>query len=89
MVDRYGAYISHLIVLAKTAHSNQETGCRGYLRKCKTILGICGYSETTITFLSLQVSELDVVLRIFKVVAALKSLAKQDGLEWATVKNQR
>ena len=98
VVDRYGAYISHLVTLAEDSSLKAEDRARlkGYLRKWmqyRTILGCAMYVDIlkppSLLSLSLQECELDTVLgikNILKAISALKSLARQDPLEWPTVK---
>ena len=98
VVDRYGAYITHLTALTKDAslRSEDRERFKGYLRKWmqyRTIFGCALYVDilkpASILSLSLQGSGLDIVLgikNILKSVTALKNLAKQDPLEWPTVK---
>ena len=98
VIDRYGAYISHLTTLTEDQSVKAEDRARlkGYLRKWmqyKTILGCAMYVDIlkppSLLSLSLQGCELDTVLgikNILKSTAALKSLAKQDPREWPTVK---
>ena len=98
VVDRYGAYISHLTALAEDSSIKAEdrVRLRGYLRKWmqfRIILGCAMYIDIlkppSLLSLSLQGCELDTVLginNILKSTAALKSLARLDPLEWPTVK---
>ena len=98
VVDRYGAYISHLTTLSEdhSLKGEDRMRLRGYLRKWmqyRTIPGCAMYVDIlkppTLLSLSLQGCELDTVLaikNILKSSAALKSLARQDPLEWPTVK---
>ena len=98
VVDRYGAYISHLTTLTEDSSLKAEDRARlkGYLRKWmqyRTILGCAMYVDIlkppSLLSLSLQGCELDTVLgikNILKSTAALKSLARQDPREWPTVK---
>ena len=98
VVDRYGAYISHLTTLAEDRSLKAEDRARlkGYLKKWmeyRTILGCAMYVDIlkppSLLSLSLQESEVDTVLgikNILKSITALKSLARQDPFEWPTVK---
>ena len=91
------AYISHLSALVEDSLLKQvdRAKIKGYLRKWmqyKTIFGCALYVDIlkppSLLSQSLQHSELDVVLgikNILKSVSALKSLARQDPLEWPTV----
>ena len=98
MVDRYGAYISHLTALSEDTSFKGEDRARlkGFLKKWiqfRTILGCALYVDIlkppSLLSLSLQESEVDIVLgikNILKSAAALKTLASQDPLMWPTVK---
>ena len=98
VVDRYGAYIGHLTTLAEDSSLRAEDRAhlKGYLKKWmqyRTILGCAMYVDilkpASLLSLSLQESELDMVLgikNILKSTTALKSLARQDPFEWPTVK---
>ena len=92
------AYITHLTALTEDASLRSEDRelFKGYLRKWMQYRTIFGYAlyvdilkQASILSLSLQGSGLDIVLginNILKSVTALKNLAKQDPLEWPTVK---
>ena len=98
VVDRYGAYISHLISLSEDASvkADERARIKGYLKtwmKYSTIVGCTLYVDIlkspSLLSMSLQASELDIVLGIkntLKSVTALKALAKKDPFEWPTVK---
>lgn len=98
VVDRYGAYISHLTALAEDGSVKPDDRARlkGYLKKWSnynTLVGCAMYVDIlkppSLLSLSLQDHELDTVLGIknmLKSVTALKSLARQDPFEWPTVK---
>ena len=95
VVDRYGAYINHLITLAQdtSIKADDKARLKGYLKKWmqyKTILGCALYVDilkpASILSLCLQENDLDTVLgikNILKSAATLKSLSKQDPFEWA------
>ena len=98
VVDRYGAYISHLVTLTEDTSLKPEDRARlkGYLKKWmqyRTIVGCAMYVDIlkppSLLSLSLQGCELDIVLgikNILKSTTALKSLAGQNPFEWPTVK---
>ena len=98
VVDRYGAYVSHLTVLAEDSSVKAEERARlkGYLKtwtNYSTIVGCAMYIDIlkspSLLSISLQASELDVVLgikNILKSTTALKNLGKKDPFEWPSVK---
>jgi len=98
VVDRYGAYISHLITLSEdnSVKADERARIKGYLKtwsKYSTIVGCALYVDIlkspSFLSMSLQASELDIVLGIkntLKSITALKMLAKKDPFEWPTVK---
>ena len=99
VVDRYGVYINHLATLAedKSLKADDRVRLKGYLKKWtqyRILLGSAMYIDIlkppSILSLSLQESELDIVLgmkNILKSATALKSLASQSPFEWPTVKS--
>ena len=98
VVDRYGAYTSHLNALAEdnSIKSEDRARIKGYSKKwfeCKILVGCALYSEVlkppSIISLSLQGSNIDIVFaikQILKATSALKSLESQDPLQWPMVK---
>ncbi|XP_065918333.1 zinc finger protein 862-like [Dysidea avara] len=98
VVDRYGAYIGHLITLSEdhSVKADERARIKGYLKtwtKYSTIVGCALYVDIlkspSLLSMSLQTSELDIVLGIkntLKSTTALKTLAKKDPFEWPTVK---
>ena len=98
VVDRYGAYTSHLNTLAEdNSIKSEDRACiKGYSKKwseCKILVGCALYSEVlkppSILSLSLQGSNIDIVFaikQILKATSALKSLESQDPLQWPMVK---
>ena len=98
VVDRFGAYVNHLATLADDRALRVEDRARikGYVGKWvqyKCILGCAMYVDLlkppSLLSLSLQGCQLDIVLgikNILKASAALKTLARQDPLEWPTAK---
>ena len=98
IVDRYGAYMSHLVTLSEDASLKGPDRARvsGYLKKwsdAKIIIGCAMYIEVlkppSILSLSLQGSDVDIVFamkQILKTTDALKSLVQLDPLQWPTVK---
>ena len=92
VVDRYGVYITHLTTLVeeRSLRAEDKARLKAYLR---IILGCAMYIDIlkapSLLSLSLQGCELDTVLgikNILKSITALKSLARQDPLEWPIVK---
>ena len=98
VIDRYGAYISHLSALTEDTSLKSEDRARikgnvARWMQYRTILGCALYADILkpAAFLSLclQDSELDVVAgikSILKSSASLKNLAKIEPTEWPTVK---
>lgn len=98
VIDRYGAYISHLSTLTedKSLKPEDRAKIKGYLKKwmsCKTVIGCAIYTDIlkspSLLSQSLQGCEMDTVLgikNILKSAAALKSLSRQDTGNWPTVK---
>ena len=98
VVDRFGAYVNHLTTLAndRTQRVEDRARIKGYVGKWiqyKCILGCSMYVDLlkppSLLSLSLQECQLDIVLginNILKASAALKTLARQDPLEWPTAK---
>ena len=98
VLDRYGAYMTHLIALTEdTSVKPEDRAClKGYLRKWmqyKVLLGCALYADilkpASMLSLSLQNKAVDTVLgikNILKAVTALNSLSKLDCSEWPTVK---
>ena len=98
VIDRYGAYVSHLSTLTEDTSLKSEDRARikGYLAKWmqyRTVLGCALYVDilkpAAILSLCLQDSELDVVAgikSILKSSASLKNLSKTEPTEWPTVK---
>ena len=98
MVDRYGAYISHLIALSEdsSVKADEKARIRGYLRtwtRYSSIVGCAMYVDIlkppSLLSMSLQGSKLDVVLGIkntLKSLTELKNLEKKNPFEWPTVK---
>lgn len=98
VVDRYGAYISHLIALSEdsSVKADEKARIRGYLRtwtRYSSIVGCAMYVDIlkppSLLSMSLQGSKLDVVLGIkntLKSLTELKNLEKKDPFEWPSVK---
>ena len=98
VVDRYGAYVSHLTALAEdgSVKAEDRAHLKGYLKtwtNYDTIVGCAMYIDIlkspSLLSISLQASELDVVLgikNILKSTTALKNLGKKDPFEWPSVK---
>jgi hypothetical protein len=96
VVDQYGVYINHLAE-DKSLKADERVRLKGYLKKWtqyRIFLGSAMYIDIlkppSILSLSLQDSELDIVLgmkNILKSATALKSLASQSPFEWPTVKS--
>jgi len=98
VVDRYGAYIGYLITLSKdsSVKADERDRIKGYLKTWATYSTIVGSTlyvdilkSPSLLCMSLQASELDIVLGIkntLKSTTALKTLARKDPFEWPTVK---
>ncbi len=98
VVDRYGAYINHLTTLTQdnSVKPDDKAKLKGYLKRWtayKVLFGCALYADilkpVSILSLSLQNSDLDIVLgikNIIKATATLKNLAKQKIEDWPTVK---
>jgi len=83
VVDRYGAYIAHLIALTedKTIKAEDRERCKGYLRKWKQpkiLIGCAMYIEAikpvSLLSLSLQTDGADIVLSMVNTMKSVKSL---------------
>ena len=92
VIDRYGAYMCHLATLSEDSSlKNEDRACiAGYHKKWSytKILIDYGLEPPSIHSLTLQGSELDIVLamkQILKTSATLKSLMQLDPLQWPTV----
>ena len=97
VIDRYGAYVSHLSTLTEDTSLKSEDRARikGYVARWmqyRTILGCALYADilkpAAVLSLCLQDSELDVVAgikSILKSSASLKNLTKIEPTEWPTV----
>ena len=98
VLDRYGAYIAHLIALTedRSIKAEDRERCRGYLHKWKqpkTLIGCAMYIEAlkplSLLSLSLQGEGADIVLSMvntMKSVKSLKKLTQQEVSEWPMVK---
>ena len=98
VVDRYGAYIAHLVTLAEdtTLRSEDRARLRGYLQKwshTNVLVGCAMFVEILKppSFLSLSLQEADVdivfgIKQILKTSNTLASLMTQDPLQWPTVR---
>ena len=98
VLDRYGAYISHLVSLSGDTSLKAEDRARlkGYLSRWmpyRTIVGCAMYVDLlkppSLLSLSLQDCQLDTVSAIksiLKSATALRNLGKQDPFEWPTIK---
>ena len=98
VIDRYGAYMTHLTTLAedRSVKPDDRARLKGYLRKWmqyKVLFGCALYTDilkpASILSLSLQNKGMDIVLgikNILKAVRALNSLSTLDCSEWPTVK---
>ena len=98
MVDRYGAYINHMIALSddKSLKSTDRARLKGYIHKWKQsrmLIGAAMYVDAlkapSLLSLSLQGERLDIVGGIeylLKSIKSLKTIAGQDPLTWPTVK---
>lgn len=97
-VDRYGAYMTHLMTLIedKSIKSGDRARLKGYLQKWKQprmLVGAAMYIDLlkspSVLSLSLQEDGLDVVTgvkNILKSSKSLKQMSDEDPLEWPTVK---
>ncbi len=97
VLDRYGAYLSHLNALAEDNSIQAEDRARikGYCRKWseyKILVGCALYAEVlkppSILSLALQTSSADIVYsikQILKATSAMKSLREKDPLQWPAV----
>ena len=98
VADRYGAYISHLNVLAEdnSIKSEHRARIKGYSKKlseCMILVGCALYTEfsSLLRFLvcPCKGSNIDIyfaIKQILKATSALKSLESQDPLQWPMVK---
>ena len=98
VIDRYGAYVSHLSSLTEdtTLKSDDQARIKGYLGKWmqyRNILGCALYADilkpAAVLSLCLQDDEIDVVAgikSILKSSGSLKNMAKTEPKEWPTVK---
>ncbi len=98
IVDRYGAYINHLLTLIedRTIKSETRAQLKGFLLKWRhsnMLIGVAMYVEVlkapSILSQSLQDQSLDVVSgikAILKASKSLNSLTEIDPLEWSTTK---
>lgn len=98
VVDRYGAYINHILALTEDRSIRGETRAqlKGFLLKWRSanmLVGAAMYVEVlkapSILSLNLQDKSLDVVAgikAILKASKSLMSLMEMDPLEWPTVK---
>ena len=98
VLDRYGAYIAHLIALTedRSIKAEDRERCRGYLHKWKQpkiLIGCAMYIEAlkpvSLLSLSLQGEGADIVLSMvntMKSVKSLKKLTQQEVSEWPMVK---
>ncbi len=97
-VDRYGAYLNHLLALIedKSLKSDDRARLKGYLLKWKQprmLVGAAMYIDVlkspSILSLSLQDDNLDIVAGIkgiLKSSKSLKQMSDEDPLEWPTMK---
>jgi len=85
VVDRYGAYIAHLIALTedRSLKTEDRECCRGYLRKWKQpkiLIGCAMYIEAlkpvSLLSLSLQSNGADIVLSMVNTMKSVKALKK-------------
>ncbi len=98
LIDRYGAYLNHLITLSEdeTIRSDDRARLKGYLQKwkqAKMLVGAALYVDVlkppSLLSLSLQGDKLDIVQGIqhlLKSSKSLRTLAEQDPQEWPTLK---
>ena len=98
VTDRYGAYISHLIVLSgdMSLKSEDRARLKGYVQKwthAKFLIACAMCTQVlkppSILSLSLQGSDVDIVFgikQLLKASTTLASMVKQDPLQWPTVK---
>lgn len=98
VVDRFGAYATHLTALVSdtTIKSADQARLKGYLQKWtqgKMLVGCAMYIDVlkapSLLSLSLQDDGVDIIQgikHILKSADALQSLAKQDPQQWPTVK---
>ena len=97
-VDRYGAYIHHLLTLVedKTIKSDDRAKLKGYLQKwrhTRMLVGAALYVDVlkspSYLSLCLQDDHLDIISGIKSVLKSsksLKSMAEQDPLQWQVPK---
>ena len=98
MTDRYGAYMSHLIALSEDTSVKSEDRAqlkrqRSKVDSCKVFCWLCnvhrGVKPPSTLSLSLQGSDVDIIFAIkqlLKAVTTLRTMVKQDPLQWPTVK---
>ena len=96
VIDRYGAYINHLISLADESTGEDKPRLHGYLRnwsEFRILVGCAFYIEVlkppSILSLVLQGTNIDTIFAIkqfLKTINALKVLVNQDPLQWPSVK---
>lgn len=98
LVDRYGAYMNHLLALIEdpSVKSDDRSRLKGYIQKWKQpriLVGSALYIDVlkspSILSLTLQEDNLDIVggiKHILKSRKSLNSLSVQDPLQWPTIK---
>ena len=98
VIDRFGAYISHIITLAEDSTMKAEDRARmkGYISKwshAKILIGCSLYIDVlqpaSLLSLTLQDHKLDIVLgikHIVKTVKSLKKLCEKEPSTWPTYK---
>lgn len=98
LIDRYGAYLSHLITLSEDAsiRSYDRARIKGYLqqwKQAKMLVGAALYVDVlkppSLLSLSLQGEKLDIVggiHHLLKSSKSLRKLAEQDPHQWPTLK---
>lgn len=98
VIDRFGAYVSHLAALIEdgTVKAADKARLKGYLQmwnQGKILVGCAMYIEIlkvpSILSLTLQEDQVDIVQglkQILKSANALQTLAKRDPKNWPTVK---
>ena len=98
VIDRFGAYLSHLSTLAqdKSTKSDDKARLVGYIcnwSQSRILVGCALYVDIlnppSLLSLTLQHDKLDLVLgikHILETIKSLKALASQDPLQWPTVK---